>query len=146
MQKRVKFLACFVPFSYAGTKQSTPFRPISRALCANENMKIIRLSLLLWGLLCFALVGIGGLSFPMIKLPTPMALATIEDRYIDLELLTKEEVEEYEFNKQWIVWNYEGLLGSSLTRMKCLAILGIFTGLISILGAVFWPRITRLSN
>ncbi len=82
----------------------------------------------------------------MIKLPTPMALAAIEDHYIGLGSLSEDEMKQYEFHKQWIIWNYEGLLASSLARMKFLVIVGIFTGLICILGAVFWPRITKLSN
>lgn len=119
------------------------FRPFIAALCAYEDMKIIRLSLLFWGLFCFALVGAGALSFPMIKFPTPMALASIEDQYIDLESLSEDELEHYKFNQQWIIWNYEGLMGSSIARMKYLAIIGIFTGFLCVLAAVFWPRITR---
>ncbi len=107
------------------------------------NIRSIRIILIGWAIICLIAPAYSFINYPIMKLPTDVALRGIETNYIDVESLNEKDLDAYEFNKSWVLGNDEGLKKSAETRHTIVLVIGIGTSMFCILLALCLPHLTR---
>ncbi len=109
-------------------------------------MKKIRIFLVVWGVACLITPVLSALEYPLMKISTEGAMHTIENSFINIDLMSPEDMKSYEFLKSWILGNDKMLNKSAKVRQRAVVFLGISTSFLCFLGAIYLPHLIRPSK
>lgn len=106
-------------------------------------MKTVRITLIVWGLISLYCPILSYSQLRLTKESTDNALSSIENEYLDLKSMTKEERDSYDDLKSTILRNEKAAWQIAQSRQKIVLVFSLGSAALSFSLAFYLPYLTR---